>query len=241
MIDIERLLADIERIPIDENRERPRVTLSYTQSLNGSLTRGRGQRIQLNGEESLRLHRQLRIHHDAILVGIGTVLADDPQLSLRFAEGANPQPVILDSELRLPLDAKLLQTERKPWIFTNDRADIKRKEALQKKGAYVLRAKASEDNQVDLHYMLRELKYLGIKCLIVEGGAKIIESFISKKLIDAFVIFISPVSSEGRHPIEIPLTVGSQEKLNCQTLPGMGIIGRERCDRDLVVWGHFFA
>ncbi len=237
MVDIKQILSLINNIRDQE--ERPRITLSYTQSLDGCITSEKNRRIQPRSEESALIGYQLRIHHDAFLVGIGTILNDDPQLTEPSAEGTCPQPVILDSQLRFPLAAKLLQHERKPWIFTNDRADINQKEALQSKGAYVLRAKADEKNQIDLHYCLRELTYLGIKRLLVEGGAKIITGFINQHLIDAFVIIITPVFAGGLHPFETILKESSPVQSGISALPGVQIAGSDRCGNDLILWGHF--
>ena len=88
---------------------RPFVTLTYAQSLDGSIAADPGQPLSLSGPQSLLLTHYLRAAHDAILVGIGTVLADNPLLNVRLVEGKNPQPVIVDSQLRFPLDANLLR------------------------------------------------------------------------------------------------------------------------------------
>src|SRR6185295_16924415 len=73
-------------------RGRPFVTLAYAQSLDGSITIARGQRYKLSGPEAMRFTHALRAAHDAILVGVGTVLADDPELDVRLIDGPNPQP-----------------------------------------------------------------------------------------------------------------------------------------------------
>ena len=90
-----------------QNTGRPFVTLTYAQSLDGSIARVPGKRLQLSGPEAQAMTHRLRAVNDAILVGIGTVLADNPRLTVRLAEGSDPQPVILDSKLRFPLDANL--------------------------------------------------------------------------------------------------------------------------------------
>ena len=117
---IDQILPEIKRLPGAAGR--PVVTLSYAQSLDGSIAARRGFPLQISGTESAQLTHQLRAVHDAILVGIGTVLADDPHLTVRHAQGKDPQPVVLDSQLRFPLGAKLLR-ERSPWIATTSRAD----------------------------------------------------------------------------------------------------------------------
>ena len=80
----------------------PIVTLAYAQTLNGMIAKKRGEPLVLSCEESMVMTHQLRAEHDVILVGIGTVLADDPRLTVRLVEGEDPQPVVLDSHLRCP-------------------------------------------------------------------------------------------------------------------------------------------
>src|SRR5205823_12555295 len=106
---------------------RPFVTLSYAQSVDGSIAARPGQPLALSGALSMTLTHQLRAAHDAILVGIGTVLADNPRLSVRLVEGKDPQPIVADSRLRLPLSANLLyQHPLSPWIASGDQADVGR-------------------------------------------------------------------------------------------------------------------
>ena len=85
----------------------PFVTLSYAQSLDGSIAARRGEALGLSGPESLRLTHRLRSMHDAILVGIGTVLSDNPRLTVRLVNGQNPRPIVVDSRLRIPLNCRL--------------------------------------------------------------------------------------------------------------------------------------
>jgi 3,4-dihydroxy 2-butanone 4-phosphate synthase/GTP cyclohydrolase II len=89
---------------------RPFVTLAYAQSLDGSLAARRGEPLSLSGLESQKLTHRLRASHSAILVGISTLLADDPQLNVRLVEGENPQPVVLDSRLRTRFKARVFQS-----------------------------------------------------------------------------------------------------------------------------------
>src|SRR5687768_14040118 len=90
---------------------RPFVTLSYAQSLDGSIAVNSGASLALSGLESTCLTHQLRSLHDGILVGISTVLTDNPQLSVREWDGPSPQPIVLDSHLRMPATARLSQLD----------------------------------------------------------------------------------------------------------------------------------
>ncbi len=181
---------------------RPFVTLSYAQSVDGSITRQRGQPLALSGQESMTLTHQLRTNHDAILVGIGTVLADDPRLTVRLVAGPDPQPIILDSQLRLPLTAKLLtQHPRKPIVATTATADSAKEQALLAAGATVVRLPASANGQVSLPALLACLHKHNIHRLMVEGGATIITSFLAEQLVDRLVITVAPLLVGGLNAV----------------------------------------
>ena len=126
---------------------RPVVTLSYAQSLDGCLTTQRGVRVTLSGPESKRMTHSLRAAHDAILVGIGTLLADDPSLTARLVGGPDLCLVVLDRLLRTPPDCALLKrADLKPWIAHGPGAPAERKQILFDLGARLIPL-PEEDNQ----------------------------------------------------------------------------------------------
>lgn len=184
-----------------QNTSRPFVTLSYAQSLDGCVTARAGSPLALSGAESLEMTHALRAAHDAILVGIGTVLADDPSLTVRLVEGENPQPVVVDSHLRLPLHARLLQRKDPLWIATTDAAPRSRRLALEAVGARILRLPALADGRVDLAALLPELGALGMTSLMVEGGPSILTSFLAARLADYAVVTIAPLFVGGLHAV----------------------------------------
>ena len=110
------------------------MTLSYTQSLDGVIVAQRGARLALGSAATLKITHRLRARHSAILIGIGTLLADDPQLNVRLVSGADPQPVVLDRQLRFPMDAHLLRGQKSPWIFTTLNAQPECEANLTKAG-----------------------------------------------------------------------------------------------------------
>lgn len=186
--------------------DRPFVTLAYAQSLDGSITTRRGRRYALSGPESLRLTHALRADHDAILVGVGTVLADDPELRVRLVDGPSPRPVIVDSRLRTPPDAKLLaQLGRSPLIGTTERADREhphRRSGILARGSRILTSPALPNGWVDLAALLRALSAEGIRHVMVEGGARIITSFLGAGLVDYAVITVAPIFLGGLSAVE---------------------------------------
>jgi GTP cyclohydrolase II len=172
---------------------RPFVTLSYAQSVDGSIAARPGQPLALSGTLSMTLTHQLRAAHDAILVGIGTVLADNPRLTVRLVEGKNPQPIVADSRLRFPLSAHLLCAHPlAPWIATGEPAEVDRQRVLEEAGARVLRLPMNTRGHVDLTALLERLGALGVRSVMVEGGARIITSFLAERLVDHIVLTVAP-------------------------------------------------
>lgn len=169
---------------------RPQVTLSYAQSLDGSLARQRGAPLPLSGPEALVMTHQLRADHDAILVGIGTVLADDPALTVRLVRGQNPQIVVLDSHLRCPPTARILAGH--PWLCATETAAVDRQARLEAAGAVVLRFAADPAGRVHLPSALARLVQHGVQQLMVEGGAAVISSFLAAQAVDRLVITVAP-------------------------------------------------
>ena len=185
---------------------RPLVTLSYAQSLDGSIAINRENSLNLSGPESLKVTHQLRASNDAILVGIGTVLTDNPRLTVRFVEGKNPRPVVLDSHLRLPIDANLLKnTNSSPLVATTMDHDAHKRRSLEQAGITVLCVPGDNNGWVDLNYLLACLADLGIGSLMVEGGARVITSFLARRVVDRLVITITPKLVGGLRAVENPL------------------------------------
>lgn len=177
---------------------RPFVTLSYAQSVDGSIAARPGRPLRLSGPSSLTLTHRLRASHDAILVGIGTVLSDDPRLNVRLVSGKDPQPIVVDSRLRFPLRARLLRNKSSPpWIATSPRASLKRQAALEALRAKVFRLPSCVGELVDLSALIRRLAELGVGSIMVEGGARIITSFITARLVDQILLTIAPVLVGG--------------------------------------------
>ena len=193
------------------------VTLAYAQSLDGSITTERGQRYRLSGPEAMRFTHALRATHDAILVGVGTVLADDPELRVRLVEGPDPQPIVVDSRLRTPATAKLLaRTGRPLWIATVPSAagacegerraggdsrergsaddDVRRSRIshIEAHGGRIVTCPALPSGWVDLAGLLRQLAAEGVAHVMVEGGARIIASLIAARLVDYLIVTVVP-------------------------------------------------
>ncbi|MDQ2951689.1 MAG: GTP cyclohydrolase II [Chloroflexota bacterium] len=178
---------------------RPLVTVHYAQTIDGRIAARTGDAHWVSGERSLRLAHELRASHDAIMVGIGTVLADDPKLTTRLVEGPSPIRVIVDSSLRLPLDANVVADRSVATIVaTTHTAADDRAHALEARGARVLRVRAGTDGGVDLAALLTQLRKDGVGSLLIEGGRGVITSALRERLVDRLTVCIAPkVLGEG--------------------------------------------
>jgi 3,4-dihydroxy 2-butanone 4-phosphate synthase/GTP cyclohydrolase II len=241
---------------------RPLVTLSYAQSVDGSIAAVPGQPLALSGPESMVLTHHLRAHHGAILVGIGTVLADDPRLTVRLGSlpddalagqdlpevsgalstaagiGGDPQPVVVDSALRFPVGARMLAGgDRAPWIATTEDAPVDAERRLVEAGARVIRLPAGPpgpegEPRVDLAALLDELGRRGIDTLMVEGGARIITSFLHGRLVDQLVLTVAPTLVGGLRALH-----GPPAGVELPAAPRLTEARYQRLGDDLVLWG----
>ena len=161
----------------------PFVTLHFAQSLDGRLALGPAhERALLSTEEGVRRAHRARAEHDAVLIGIGTLRADDPLLTLRGVPGAQPLRVVLDSSLSMPTSARLLGAEKpagRVIVFgVSDRASAERHRLLEMAGAEVCLTAGCVDGRVALSEALEALHARGVERLLVEGGARVLTSFL---------------------------------------------------------------
>jgi GTP cyclohydrolase II len=214
---------------------RPFITLSYAQSLDGSIAARRGEPTAISGPEAIRLTHQMRTHHDAILVGIGTVIADNPHLNVRHARGPDPQPVVVDSRLRFPSWARLLrEPERQPWIATTDAADHSRQAELEAAGARVFRLPAAPNGMVSLPALLDFLggRHARMRSVMVEGGATVISNFLAEHLADRLVLTIAPMLLGGLN------AVGSLGQVNGRIFPRLTQPRYQPMGQDVILYGE---
>jgi len=215
-----------------EKNGRPLITVSYAQSLDGSIATAGRQQMQLSGPESMRLTHQLRACCQTILVGIGTVLADNPSLTVRLVEGQNPQPIILDTRLRTPLDANLVQrSDPRTWIVNGNHHRVDRNDAFRQKGITLIHCQCSDDGWIDLLALMDILARRQINSMMVEGGARVITSFVKLKLADLFVVTISPKLVGG-------LPVIDTRSFKTASHLELTDVHYQRLGGDLVVWAR---
>jgi diaminohydroxyphosphoribosylaminopyrimidine deaminase / 5-amino-6-(5-phosphoribosylamino)uracil reductase len=190
---------------------RPNVMLKLAMSKDGKVaTAGRRPLAITGGEVRDRVHL-LRAQNDAIMVGIGTALADDPLLTCRLPgmEKDSPVRIVVDGELRLPATSRLAQTAREIplWVFAGSNAAFEREQTLDATGAHIMRV-PSRDGSFDMSAVLKLLAERGITRLMVEGGPTLAASLVAADLIDQAVLFRSPmiVGPDGIDALEgLPL------------------------------------
>jgi diaminohydroxyphosphoribosylaminopyrimidine deaminase/5-amino-6-(5-phosphoribosylamino)uracil reductase len=182
---------------------RPFVHLKIAMSLDGRIATRRGESRWITSDASRLAGQRLRYEYDAILVGIGTVLADDPELSYRLDEPRH-RPlvrVILDSKLRIPLESKLVQTagDWPLWVFAAS-GDEEKAARLEQAGALVMTVPTT-DGRVNLEAVLDELGRREITGVLVEGGAEVNAAFIQLGLADKLTFFLAPKIIGGRDSV----------------------------------------
>ncbi|MGE3538909.1 MAG: bifunctional diaminohydroxyphosphoribosylaminopyrimidine deaminase/5-amino-6-(5-phosphoribosylamino)uracil reductase RibD [Candidatus Tectimicrobiota bacterium] len=175
---------------------RPFVTLKSALTLDGKIATRTGASRWITGETARQYGHLLRHAADAMLVGAGTVLQDDPQLTTRLPDrqGVNPLRVIVDSTLRLPLTAQVFDVaaERRTLVATTARAAEARQAELRARGVEVVCLPATDKGRVELDALLRYLGERGIASVLVEGGATLSAALLKQRLVDKVLFFIAP-------------------------------------------------
>jgi len=190
---------------------RPLVTLKLATSLDGRIATHSGESRWITGEPARRLAHALRAHHDAVMVGSGTVLADNPELTVRVpgmvapragdeaAAAAGPVRIVADGRLRTPLTSRLVATAaaQPTWLVTIEGADATRRRAFEDCGVEVLAVAAGEDGMPDLAAALRALGGRGLTRVMVEGGSHLAAALLRADLVDRLAWFHAPLVIGG--------------------------------------------
>jgi 3,4-dihydroxy 2-butanone 4-phosphate synthase/GTP cyclohydrolase II len=214
-------------------KQRPFVTLSFAQSLDGSIALEPSAPVKLSNHDTQIFTHHLRAAHEAILIGIGTLIADDPQLNVRLVPGKDPQPVVLDGSLRFPLHARLLcDNQIKPWIAATSLADEEKIKKIEKVGGSVFITNGLANGWINLGDLLELLYMKGIRSLMVEGGARIITSFLRENLADQIVITVTPLILGGFRGVSLT------GELSTPFISGLHNIQYEKVQDNLIIWGN---
>jgi diaminohydroxyphosphoribosylaminopyrimidine deaminase/5-amino-6-(5-phosphoribosylamino)uracil reductase len=216
---------------------KPFVVMKAGMSLDGKLSYQEGQPGKMTGEKSLRRLHGLRNHLDAILIGRGTVVADNPSLTTRrIKKGRDPLRVILDSNLQLSTRSKILHLESSAptLIFCSQSAASQKRKTLEKMEGVLLQTVGhGESGGLDLDAVLTHLGKMGICSLLVEGGATVHSSFLRQGLVDRVMLFVAPLfaGSAGTSLLS-DFSVKDRDQA-----PMLNNVVYKRCGEDLLVQG----
>jgi diaminohydroxyphosphoribosylaminopyrimidine deaminase / 5-amino-6-(5-phosphoribosylamino)uracil reductase len=173
----------------------PYVTLKLGLSLDGRIATRTGESKWVTRSDARACVHVLRGMHDAVAIGIGTALADDPRLTVRDVPGPSPLRVVFDTKLRLPPHSRLVETasEVPTWVIASTDAPSAEEEALTVQGVEVLRAPTSAEGRIDPLAALKLLASRGVVSVMVEGGAELAGSMLAGRLADELHAFIAPI------------------------------------------------
>ena len=190
---------------------RPLVRLKAAVSLDGVLAARSGESKWITGGESRRRAHALRAEADVVVVGVGTVLADDPRLTVRDAPGLTPLRLVLDSRLRTPLESRLVASASlsQPVLIAHAADDGARAAELSSRaGVETILCAAGPGGEIDIRDLLERLARRGALSILVEGGAKVLSSFARQGLADRFSLFVAPkLIGSARTWIALPETL----------------------------------
>lgn len=175
---------------------RPLVTVNAAMSLDGKIAARGGRTLRLSDDDDLRRVHALRAEHDAILVGIGTVLADDPALMIKrelHDGGRDPVRVVLDSHHRTPVTARVASGQPPTILYCTAPNATEPYAVTTMHGIDVVACPTDPAGRVDLQAALADLRARGVRSLMVEGGSRVIASFVTAGYVDRLSLFVSPV------------------------------------------------
>lgn len=183
-----------------ELEDRPYVILNAAMSVDGKIATKMKDSKLSSKEDLIRVH-VLRACVDAILIGINTVLIDNPSLTVRYSEGKNPIRIVIDSQARTPINSRIISNEAKTIIAISSYAPLENIKNLKNAGVEIILC--GSKMQVDVQLLLKELKKIGVKKILVEGGGNINWSFIKNDLFDELNITLCPYIIGGRDAITL--------------------------------------
>ena len=179
-------------------KRRPFITLKYAMTLDGKIATSTGDSKWITGEEARTYAHRLRKQHDAVLVGIGTVLADDPELTTRMVQGKNPIRIVLDAKLQTNIMNAVLNPAAPTIIVTSLEADEDKAALFSVLPNVEILRLPFENGRVDIKLLIEELAAREITSLLVEGGSSVLGAFKDAGLADRICAFVAPKLLGGR-------------------------------------------
>lgn len=216
--------------------KKPFVVLKAAMTLDGKIATATGQSKWITNETSRAYGYKLRDIYDGIMVGINTVIEDNPMLTARVDGGKNPIRIVIDSSLKIDINANVVQDKSaKTIIATTDKADKDKILKLQAQDVDVIVVDKDENDKVDIEKLLDILGQKNICSILVEGGATLSGSFVAKKLVDKVYFFIAPKIIGGK---EAKTPVAGTGILNLQEALALKDIQIEKLEEDILIIGR---
>ena len=216
--------------------KKPFVVLKAAMTLDGKIATATGQSKWITNETSRAYGYKLRDIYDGIMVGINTVIEDNPMLTARVDGGKNPIRIVVDSSLKIDINANVVQDKSaKTIIATTDKADKDKILKLQAQDVDVIVVDKDENDKVDIEKLLDILGQTNICSILVEGGATLSGSFVAKKLVDKVYFFIAPKIIGGK---EAKTPVAGTGILNLQEALTLKDIQIEKLEEDILIIGR---
>ncbi len=216
----------------------PFVILKLAASLDGKIALANGGSKWITNEKSRKFVHRLRNRVDAILVGIGTILKDDPRLTARLPHAKDPIRIVLDTYLRIPLSAKVLNSDlpAQTIMITGPEVSKDKIKKIKEKSAYVMEI-GLKNGLIDLKELLLKLAERGITSILVEGGASVAASFLKEKLVDKFYFFYAPKIIGGHYSIPM---IGGKDINSMDQVIYLKDINIRRFGEDLLLMGYIY-
>jgi len=211
----------------------PFVHLKLATSLDGKIATRTGDSKWITGEASRIEAHRLRRRYSTVLAGVGTVIADDPQLTVRNVSGRNPIRVVLDAEGAIPLKAKLLHDGGSTAVVTSAMPE-KKEGTLRSLGTEVWRF-PGEEGRIDLAALLKHLGEKQLDSVLIEGGSETAASFLEARLVDKVSFFVAPILLGGRDAVPAVGGIGAECISNATSLRDVGV---ERIGEDIHICGY---
>lgn len=216
----------------------PFVSVKVAMSLDGKIGTRSGESHWITGEKARQFVHRLRDHSDVIMVGIETVLKDNPQLTARVEGGGGKDPVrvVVDSSARLPLDARVIESTSpaRTILAVTDQASPEKRRALQGKGVEVM-VLPSKEGRVDLTVLMKKLAERELTAVLVEGGGTLNYSLLEQSLIDKLFIFVAPLIIGGE---ESPTAFAGSGIVSLSKAWSVEDVELKQFDRDLLLIGY---
>lgn len=216
--------------------KKPFIVLKAAMTLDGKIATATGQSKWITNETSRAYGYKLRDIYDGIMVGINTVIEDNPMLTARVDGGKNPIRIVVDSSLKIDINANVVQDKSaKTIVATTDKADKDKILKLQAQDVDVIVVDKDENDKVDIEKLLDILGQQNICSILVEGGATLSGSFVAKKLVDKVYFFIAPKIVGGK---EAKTPVAGIGILNLQEALSLKDIQIEKLEEDILIIGR---